>query len=117
MKRLLAVILLLALAASFGQVPAHVAAQEAPKGTFSGTWPYVLPPDHTLNGYASNGLADNLGSLFRSYVELPFAIYRWADGKYEGLLAEKWGFSDDMKSYSITIKQGAKWSDGKPITS
>jgi peptide/nickel transport system substrate-binding protein len=117
MKRLFAVVLLLMMASPFAQAPTPAAAQEGPKGTWSGTWPYVLPPDHTLNGYASNGLDDNLGSVFRSYVQLPFAIYKWADNKYEGLLAEKWGFSDDMKSYSITIKQGAKWSDGKPISS
>lgn len=115
MKRLLAVLLLLALALNVGKLP--TAAQSAPTGTWSGSWPYVLPPDHTLNGFASNGLVDNLGTMFRSYVTLPFAFYHWADGKYEGLLADKWGFSDDMKSYSVTIKQGAKWSDGKPITS
>ncbi|MCP6756795.1 hypothetical protein NL533_34735, partial [Klebsiella pneumoniae] len=80
---------------------------DAPTGTFAGTWPYVLPPDHTLNSFASNGLGDNLGALFETYVELPFAIYNWADGTYSGLLAEKWGFTDDNKAYEVTIKEGA----------
>src|SRR5260221_2988656 len=117
MKRLLTFVLIAlvcCMAASPGVL--HSAAQDAPKGTWLGSWPYVLPPDHTLNGYASNGLNDNLGVIFRAYVTLPFAVYKWADNKYEGLLAEKWGFSDDMKSYNVTIKAGAKWGDGKPIT-
>ncbi len=115
MKRLLSLILLTALVFSLGHVP--VSAQEAPKGTWLGTWPYVLPPDHNLSSWASNGLGDNLGVMFRAYVQLPFAIFNWADNTYKGLLAEKWGFSTDFKSYSVTIKAGAKWSDGKPITS
>ncbi|HVU14170.1 MAG TPA: ABC transporter substrate-binding protein [Phototrophicaceae bacterium] len=113
MKRLLFLVLLTSLLV-VGVIPA--AAQTAPTGEFSGNWPYVLPPDHTLNSFAPNGLGDNLGSLFETYVELPFAIYHWADGTYEGLLASKWGFTDDNKSYTVTIKDGAKWSDGKPVT-
>lgn len=114
MKRLLLSVLLMGFAFILGVVPS--AAQDAPKGTFAGTWPYVLPPDHTLNSFAANGLADNLGALFESYVELPFAIYHWADNTYEGLLADKWGFVDDNKAYQVSIKAGAKWSDGAPIT-
>src|SRR5262249_29370655 len=116
MKRLLTIVLValvLSMAASPGML--HSAAQDAPKGTWLGSWPYVLPPDHTLNGYASNGLNDNLGVIFRAYVTLPLAVYKWADNKYEGLLAEKLVFSDDVKSYNVTIK-AAKWSDGKAIT-
>src|SRR5207248_4116235 len=112
MKRLLTfVLIVLVLSMVAGPGVHNTAAQEAPKGTWMGTWPYVLPPDHTLNAYASNGLNDNLGVMFRPFVTLPFAVYKWAEGKYEGLLAEKWGFSDDMKSYTITIKRDAKWSD------
>src|SRR5258708_9691307 len=117
MKRLLTFVLI-ALVVCMPARPGvlHSAAQDVPRGTWLGSWPYVLPPDHTLNGYASNGLNDNLGGIFRAYVTLPFAVYKWAENKYEGLLAEKWGFSDDMKSYNVSIKAGAKWSDGKPIT-
>lgn len=114
MKRLVLVAILIV--SLFGMVNFSASAQEAPKGTWSGTWPYVLPPDHNLNGWATGGLNDNLGSLFRSYVTLPFAFYHWADDKYEGLLAEKWGFTADNKAYEVTLKD-AKWSDGKPITS
>ncbi|MEP6987155.1 MAG: ABC transporter substrate-binding protein, partial [Chloroflexota bacterium] len=75
-----------------------------------------LPPDHTLNVFASNGLPDNLGTMFESYVELPLAIYNWDSNTYSGLLADKWGFSADNKTYNVTLKSGSKWSDGSPIT-
>ncbi|MBX3086484.1 MAG: hypothetical protein KF716_32915 [Anaerolineae bacterium] len=114
MKRLVLVAILIV--SLFGMVNLSASAQEAPKGTWSGTWPYVLPPDHNLNGWATGGLNDNLGSIFRSYVTLPFAFYHWADDKYEGLLAEKWGYTADNKAYEVTLKD-AKWSDGKPVTS
>src|SRR5689334_14977787 len=100
MKRLVALLFLVVFVLSLGIIPA--VAQDAPTATFAGTWPYVLPPDHTLNSFASNGLGDNLGALFETYVELPFAIYNWADGTYSGLLAEKWGFTDDNKAYEVT---------------
>src|SRR5262249_26379571 len=102
MKRIAILVFLLGFVISQGGLfttPARAA--DAPKGTWLGSWPYVLPPDHTLNSFSSNGLDDNLGSLFKVYVELPFALYKWADDKYEGLLAEKWGFVDDNKAYQV----------------
>jgi peptide/nickel transport system substrate-binding protein len=101
----------------FSMVGFAASAQEAPTGVWTGTWPYVLPPDHNLSGWATGGLNDNLGTIFRSYVTLPFAFYHWADDKYEGLLAESWGYVDDNKAYQVKIKDDAKWSDGAPITS
>ncbi|HVO41709.1 MAG TPA: hypothetical protein VMT34_03755, partial [Aggregatilineales bacterium] len=89
MKRLLSLAVLFFVVFSLGQL--STSAQDAPKGTWLGSWPYVLPPDHNLNGWASNGLNDNLGVMFRSFVHLPFAIFHWADNTYEGLLAEKRG--------------------------
>ncbi len=114
MKRLCAILLLLSFTLGLGLMPA--AAQDAPKGTWLGSWPYVLPPDHTLSAFASNGLGDNLGTMFQSYVELPLAIYNWDADNYSGLLAEKWGFSDDFKTYNVTLKSGAKWSDGSAVS-
>ena len=114
MKRIIALVMLLSFIFSLGILP--TAAQDAPVGEWRGSWPYVLPPDHTLNGFASNGLDDNLGTVYRPFVELPFAIYKWADNTYEGLLADKWGFSADNTSYQVHIKDGAMWSDGSPIT-
>jgi len=115
MKRLLFVIALLIFALSLVVLPA--AAQDAPTGTWLGTWPYVAPGTHHLNSFASGGLNDNLGTVYRSFVELPPAYYVWATNEYVPLLAESWGFVDDNAAYQYTIKEGALWSDGSPVTS
>lgn len=113
MKRLVVVMLVLAmLAVSF--VPS--AAQEAPEGVFLGTWPYVLPPDHNLNSFATNGVGTNLGNIFRQMVELPSAFYVWASQTYEPMLASEFGFTEDNTGYTITLNPDAKWSDGSDVT-
>jgi len=115
MKRFLVVLLVLTLALTGFVLPS--AAQDAPTGVFYGTWPYVLPPDHHLNAYASGGPNDNLGALYRSYVELPPAIYQWSTGQYVGFLAESWGFVEDNTAYEIVLNADALWSNGDPVTS
>jgi peptide/nickel transport system substrate-binding protein len=92
-------------------------AQDAPEGTWFGTWPYVLPPEHHLNAYADGGPNSNLGNLYRGLVELAPAFYFAADNSYEPVLAESWGFVDDNTAYEITLKADAMWSDGAAITS
>ncbi len=92
-------------------------AQEGPTGTWYGTWPYVLPPEHSFNAWVTNGgVETNLGAGFRSYVELPMAFYMWATGEYKPMLAESWGFSDDNSYYWTKIREDATWSNGDPVT-
>ncbi len=116
MKRLFMLFCVVILALGLVVVPTF-AQDEAPSGVFYGTWPYVLPPDHNFNGFATNGPNTNLGNLFRAYVELPPAIYNWGTQQFEGLLAESWGFADDGSYYEITLKSDAMWSNGDPVTS
>lgn len=115
MKRLFLVLALFALI--LGAVGQPATAQDGPSGTWLGTWPYVAPGTHHLNSFATGGLNDNLGSVYRPLVELTPAYYLWAQNKYEGILAESWGFVDDNTAYQYTIKAEAKWSNGNPITS
>lgn len=111
MKRLFLVLFVAVLA--FGVFSA--AAQDAPSGTWLGTWPYVLPPDHHLNGFAANGPNTNLGVLYRPLVELTPAFYMWATDEYMPILAESWGFTEDGAAFEMTLKAGATWSNGDPI--
>lgn len=113
MKRYLA--LLLAVVMLLGMMPAS--AQEAPAGEWLGTWPYVLPPEHDLGSFTASGLAANLGNVYRSFVEMPFAYYMWSDGTYQPLLASSWGFNEDNTAYVVSINPDANWSDGSPVTS
>lgn len=110
-KKMIAFLFMTMLFASFG-----TSAQEAPSGTLLGTWPYVLPPDHHLNSFATQGLNDNLGILYRPMVELTPAYYLWASGTYEGFLAEEWGFTEDNTAFWFKLKEGLLWSNGDPIT-
>lgn len=112
MKRLT---LLLVFLLVFGAMFTTVAAQEAPEGTWLGTWPYRLPPDHHFNAYADGGPNTNLGNVYREMVELAPAFYLWADNSYEGILAESWGFTEDNSAYEMTLRSDLTWSNGSAI--
>ena len=112
-KRLLLVLVVLALTTGL-VLPA--AAQDAPSGTWLGTWPYAAPGTHNLNAFAAGGLNDNLGVTYRPFVTLTPAYFIWADNDYMPMLAESWGFVDDNAAYEYTIAEGATWSDGSPVT-
>ncbi len=112
-KRLLLVLVVLALTAG---LVLPVAAQDAPSGTWLGTWPYAAPGTHNLNAFAAGGMNDNLGVTYRPFVTLTPAYYLWGTDEYIGLLANSWGFVDDNTAYEYTIKDGAMWSDGSPVT-
>lgn len=114
MKRF--VLFLTLLAMLVGAVAMPAAAQDAPEGVWLGTWPYVAPGTHHLSSFSTGGLNDNLGVLYRPLVELQPAYYVWADNAYQGILAESWGFVDDNTAYEYTIKEGAMWSNGDPVT-
>ncbi len=119
MKRYLHLLMVVAIA--FGAVGVFntarpAAAQEGPTGTWYGTWPYVLPPEHHLNHFSSGGLDSNLGNVYKSFVTLPHAFYMWAEAEYVPLLGESWGFSDDSTYYWTKINPEAMWSNGTPVT-
>jgi len=119
MKRYLHLLIIIALALGTVATLSNAQptkAQEAPSGVWLGTWPYVLLPEHNLNGFATSGLDTNLGTVYRSMVELPHAFYMWGTGEYRPLLGDSWGFSDDGTYYWTKLRADAKWSNGDPIT-
>lgn len=115
MKRLSTLLTLMVFVMSL-MTGAIVAQDDAPEGTWLGTWPYTLMPDHHLNGFASGGPNSNLGIVYRGLVELTPAFYMWGTDEWLPLLAESWGFSDDGTSYNITLRSDATWSNGTPVT-
>lgn len=94
---------------------AAVTAQEAPEGTFFGGWPYALPPDSHLNSFASGGPQTSLG-IYHDMVEMPQAMYLWAEARWVPFLGSEFGFEGDS-AYVVTMNSDAMWSDGSPVTS
>lgn len=115
MKRLFLPIVVLLLITSSAFSVLFAQDMEAPEGTWLGTWPYTLPPDHHLNAYASGGPNSNLGNVYRGMVELTPAFYLWATDEYTGILATDWGFVDDNTAYQITFRDDAMWSNGSQV--
>lgn len=108
-KRSFALLLaLLVLLLSFGAVNA-----QDTKTTFKGAWPYQVPPTGHFNMFATNSLA--LG-IYEQVMFPAMGFYHWADGTYEGLLADKFGYDAD-NNYVVTLKSGIQWADGTPVTS
>jgi peptide/nickel transport system substrate-binding protein len=106
---LLSLVLLASLALSFS---ASIA--QGQPTTFAGGWPYKVPPDGHFNTFAANGILQD--SIYIDLMEPPLAVYIWAKGEYEGMLAQSFGFDKD-NNYVVKVKDGVTWSDGKKLTS
>ena len=46
----------------------------------------------------------------------PMLIFNWATGEYVPWLATAYAWSDDHKRLRFTLRQGVRWSDGRPFT-
>ena len=59
-----------------------------------------------------NGSVDG-GHIINNTFE---GLMREIDGKIEPAMAESYTMSEDGMTYTFTIREDAKWSDGKPVT-
>jgi len=94
---------------------ATAAPQTAAGGAeFHGAWPYQLPPKGHFNTFVTNAiLADG---IYRDMLEMPMAIYDWANSKFIPLLATEWT-SDADNNFTVKLRSGLKWSDGSDFSS
>lgn len=83
---------------------------------FHGGNPYSAPPKGHFN--LMPGVTDQIAlSFWLDMVLLPGAMFEWSTRKYHYLLAdESTSLSADAKTLTYKVRQGLKWSDGKPIT-
>jgi len=81
---------------------------------FHGAYPYQLPPTGHFNTFAANGILAL--TLYQDVLEMPMAMYRWAEQKYVPYMATEWGF-EPPDVFKVTLREGAKWSDGSEFTS
>lgn len=105
---------LVAAACAPGATPGPAGGAKAKKGgVFHATWPYDLPPKGQWNAFAASAI---LGASY--LIELPYqnlAVYRWADKKWDYLLAESHKVTAD--TVEVKLRKGVKWDDGKDVTS
>jgi peptide/nickel transport system substrate-binding protein len=83
-------------------------------GEFHGAWPYSVPPKGHYN--SAKGVVDGIfaGGIYRDLLEMPLGMYYWGSKKWMPLLATDWKYDGD--NFRVTLRTGAKWSDGKDFT-
>ena len=81
---------------------------------FHGAYPYQLPPVGHFNTFVTNAFFQL--TLYQDVLEMPMAMYRWAEREYVSYMATEWGF-EPPDGFKVTLRKGAKWSDGSEFTS
>ncbi|OIV38356.1 ABC transporter substrate-binding protein [Mangrovactinospora gilvigrisea] len=91
------------------------------KKEFHGAFPYQSPPDGVFNegGQPFAGLPNSIqgGSPYLDLMMMPCALYHWKAKKWEYYLAESSAFASDGSTFTVKLKSGLTWSNGKPLTS
>lgn len=93
--------------------PTAVPAMTEKTAEFHGAFPYQVPPTGHWNSFVPDGIPNGI-SIYWDLLEEPLARYKWADGSWVPLLAEKWEIQEPDK-FVVTLRQ-ASWSDGAPVT-
>jgi peptide/nickel transport system substrate-binding protein len=89
-------------------------------GEFHGAWPYDVPPKGHFN--LVNPIPEAILGQQGPYMDLivpPPAMYLWKERKWVAVLAEdnSWKFDEGASTFTVSLKKGLKWSDGKDLTS
>jgi len=100
--------------------PTKGAAAAAPRTgnkEFHSAWPYQIPPNGHFNllGGVSNAILAPT-NIYADMIILPFALYKWKENSWLPLMATEWKFVNG-DTFTMTLRKGAKWSDGKEFTS
>ncbi|HDS1737070.1 nickel ABC transporter substrate-binding protein [Pseudomonas sp. BP8] len=85
----------------------HAASETGPSPTLVYSWPVNAGPLDP-RGYAPNQM------YAQAMVYEPLVRYS-ADGSLQPWLATAWQISDDGKSYTFTLRDGVRFSDGTPF--
>ena len=83
---------------------------------FHGAYPYQLPPAGHFNTFNHSTISWRQPVFYHDVLEMPMAMYRWAEQKYVPYMATEWGF-EPPDVFKVTLRKGAKWSDGSEFTS
>jgi len=80
-------------------------------GEFHANWPYDTPPKGEWNAFGANPI---LGGYLSEIIYQNLAFYRWADKKWEYMLAESHKVTSD--AVEVKLRKGVKWDDGTEVT-
>jgi peptide/nickel transport system substrate-binding protein len=72
---------------------------------FHGAYPYQLPPTGHFNTFATNGIFQL--TIYQDVLEMPMAMYKWAEQEYVPYMATEWGFAPP-DVFKVTLREGAK---------
>ncbi|NGN67902.1 ABC transporter substrate-binding protein [Streptomyces sp. A7024] len=91
-------------------------------GEFHGAYPFNKPPaGHFNRGGGPIGLAPVAMYLidgpYSDLIHSVGAYWDWAQKKFVYYLAESSEFNDDFSTFTVKLRSGLKWSNGKPLTS
>jgi peptide/nickel transport system substrate-binding protein len=82
-------------------------------GQFNTAWPIDLPPKGVYNYYGGTPILG--GSYLMEIVYQNLAIYRWADKKWDYLIAES--HTASPTDVTLKLRKGVKWDSGTEVTS
>jgi oligopeptide transport system substrate-binding protein len=94
--------------------PAYTSGRHAPDGTLV----YSLPAQPTSldpQDLTGNTAAGEAGRFVLQQLDEGLFNLR-ADGHAEPAAAERYAMSGDLKTYTVTLRTGLRWSDGQPVT-
>lgn len=67
-------------------------------------------------GFVENFNPYTTGGLFGGVLYEPLLTFNLMSGKVEARLAKSAEYSDDLKTITVKLRDGLKWSDGQPLT-
>lgn len=89
-------------------------------GEYHGAYPYTQPPQGHFN-VAGQPFAAVPNAIFPGpygdLMNLPSGYYKWKEGTWTLFLLDSYHLDKSTNTYTLKIKQGLKWADGKPLTS
>lgn len=89
---------------------------ESDKGTATGAQELTFVLHNEPDGIDPNVTSNSFASPFLTNCFEGLVTYD-EKGEIVPGLAEKWEVSEDGKTYTFTLREGLKWSDGTPLTS
>lgn len=85
-------------------------------GEFHGAWPYSVPPSGHFNYFVGATSILGGGSIYRDLFISPLGMWRWADAKWQYMLAESSRLVG-TDTYEVKLRSNVKWSNGQDFTS